>query len=152
MDLYRYGFKYKLIRSRHPDTGEIIERYYPILPCRISRGTNRTPFIDGLLDSGSDGLVIPLSLARSLKLPFSDAPPMQTASGGDVKRFTSRVDLTIGRGGRYSGPFKGVEVSIPSEGNPPVLIGRDPVFTRYKITFIEAELRYLMEPYERGKS
>ena len=76
---------------------------------------------------------------------------MQTASGGDIKRYTSRVDLTIGRGGRYSGPFKGIEVRIPSQGDPPVLIGRDPIFTGYIITFIEAELRYLMEPYKKRK-
>jgi len=103
--------------------------------------------IEGLLDSGSDGIIIPRSLATYLDLELKPAAkPMRVANGRDVERFTARANITLGRGGRCCDPI-GVEVSIPVEGDPPVLIGREPVFRLFVITFVEAERRFEMRPY-----
>lgn len=72
--------------------------------------------------------------------------PMMVANGRSVERFTSKASLMIGRGGRYCDPIE-VEVSVPAEGNPPILIGREPIFRLFVITFVEAEKRFEMKPY-----
>jgi len=74
---------------------------------------------------------------------------MIVADGRNMDRFVSRAVLTIGRAGRYSDPVE-VEVSVPAQGNPPVLIGRNPIFRQYRITFIEAEKRFEMKPYQKA--
>lgn len=103
--------------------------------------------MEGLLDSGSDGVVVPRGIADYLELELKPAEtPMRVADGKSVKRFISKVYLTIGRGGRYCDPIE-AEVSIPAEGDPPILIGRDPIFRLFVITFVEAEKRFEMKPY-----
>lgn len=106
--------------------------------------------MEGLLDSGSDGMVIPRTVAKFLELDLRPSiEPMQVADGRDMDRFVSKIVLAIGRGGRFSDPVD-VEVSIPKEGNPPVIIGRDPIFRQYRITFIEAEKRLEMRSYRKA--
>lgn len=128
-------------------TGKPMEMFHPMVPCIISSADKKSPLIEGLLDSGSDGIVIPRSLADYLNLQLKPAPrPMRVANGRDVQRFTANVALTLGRGGRCCDPID-VEVSIPTEGDPPLLIGREPVFRLFVITFVEAEKRFEMKPY-----
>jgi len=106
--------------------------------------------MDGLLDSGSDGIVIPRSLADYLGLKLEPSSrPMRVANGRDVQRYTAKASITLGRGGRCCDPID-AEVSIPAEGEPPVLIGREPIFRLYVITFVEAEKRFEMRPYRAG--
>ena len=103
--------------------------------------------MEGLLDSGSDGVVLPRGIADYLGLELkSGETPMRVADGKSVKRYISKAHLTIGRGGRYCDPVE-AEVSIPAEGDPPILIGRAPIFRLFVITFIEAEKRFEMKPY-----
>ena len=126
-----------------------LEVFYPFVPCIISSKKKRNRSTEGLLDSGSDGVVIPRTLAEYLELDLEPArEPMMVADGKDMERFVSKIMLTIGRGGRYSDPVE-VEVSVPAEGNPPVLIGREPIFRLYTITFVEAEKRLEMKPYRK---
>jgi hypothetical protein len=126
-----------------------LEVFYPFVPCTISSKKKRSRSTEGLLDSGSDGVVLPRALAEYLELDLEPATaPMMVADGRDMNRFVSRAVLMIGRAGRYSDPVE-VEVSVPAQGNPPVLIGRNPIFRQYRITFIEAEKRLEMKPYQK---
>ena len=124
--------------------------HHPIIPLIISSKEKRTAQTEGLLDSGSDGIVIPRGIADYLGLELTPAErPMMVANGRSVKRFTSRATLTLGRGGRHCDPIE-AEVSVPAEGNPPILIGREPIFRLFTITFVEAERRFEMKPYRNG--
>jgi len=106
--------------------------------------------MDGLLDSGSDGVVLPRSLAEYLGLELEPAEtPMRVADGKGIERYVSRAHLTIGRAGRYCEPID-AEVTVPVEGIAPILVGRDPIFRLFVITFIEAENRLEMKPYRSG--
>lgn len=126
-----------------------LEVFDPFVPCTLSSKT-RSRSMEGLLDSGSDGMVIPRTVAKFLELDLRPSiEPMQVADGRDMDRFVSKIVLAIGRGGRFSDPVD-VEVSIPKEGNPPVIIGRDPIFRQYRITFIEAEKRLEMRSYRKA--
>lgn len=57
------------------------------------------------------------------------------------------MNFAIGRGGRVH-TFPNVEAAIPQEGETPIIIGRDPVFKHYKVTFLELELTFVLDPYE----
>jgi len=54
-----------------------VTRYYPFVPAVISSGPKIAPPIEGLLDSGPDGIVIPLFLAMSLGLVLEVSEPMK---------------------------------------------------------------------------
>jgi hypothetical protein len=113
----------------------------------MSSSKKSSPLIEGLLDSGSDGVVIPRSLADYLDLQLKPAArPMRVANGRDVQRYTAKASITLGRGGRCCGPID-AEVSVPAEGDPPLLIGREPIFRMFVITFVEAERRFEMRSY-----
>ncbi|MGD9962486.1 MAG: retropepsin-like aspartic protease [Thermoplasmata archaeon] len=133
------------------DTGEPVNAYHPMVPLIISSKGRDCTQTDGLLDSGSDGVVIPMGLAEYLGLELNRTErPMMVANGRSVERLTSKVTLTLGRAGRYCDPIE-AEVNVPAEGSPPILIGRDPVFRLFTITFVEAERRLEMTPYRRGR-
>lgn len=128
-------------------TGQPVEFCHPVIPLVVSSRTKRSPPMDGLLDSGSDGIVLPKSLAEYLELELKAAEtPIRVADGKSVERYISRADLTIGRAGRYCDPID-AEVTVPAEGRPPILIGRDPIFRLFVITFVEAEKRLELKPY-----
>ena len=128
-------------------TGKPIELFHPIIPLIISSERKRSPPMEGLLDSGSDGVVIPRGVADYLQLDLRLAEtPMRVADGKSVVRYVSKAYLTIGRAGRFCEPIE-AEVSVPAEGDPPLLIGRDPLFKLFIITFIDAEKRFEMRPY-----
>ncbi len=124
-----------------------MEVFHPFVPIVLSSKKKVGPQTEGLLDSGSDGIVIPRGLADFLDLDLKpSARPMMVANGRSIERLTATASLRIGRGGRFCGPLE-VEVTVPAEGNPPILIGREPVFRLFTITFIEAEKRIEMTPY-----
>ena len=107
--------------------------------------------INGLLDSGADGIVIPIGLAKSLNLDLAPAKRSMKVVAREVEYYLTQANLTIGRTGRLT-TFENVKIAVPKEGDTPVLIGRNPVFKYYNITFIEPERRFLMEPYVLEKS
>ena len=141
-----FSFRYRAEHWKDRKTGEIRTWYYPYVPAILSASSKKIPFVEGLLDSGSDSIVIPRSMARDLGLELEEAPPMNVV-GHIVDRFRSKLDLTLGRAGRFCEPLRDVEVSIPAEGAPPVIFGRRPIFELFRITFVEAEHRFTLEPY-----
>lgn len=123
--------------------------YHPIVPLVISSKTKSSPQTEGLLDSGSDGIVIPRGFADYLGLELRRTDrPMMVANGRSIERLTSMASLAVGRGGRFCDPIE-VEVNVPAEGEPPILIGREPIFRLFTITFVEAERRFEMTPYRK---
>jgi hypothetical protein len=66
----------------------------------LSISGKKIPSVEGILDSGSDGNVIPLSMARDLGLTLEKAPPMKVV-GRMLERFKSKLDITMGRAGRF---------------------------------------------------
>ena len=89
-----------------------------------------------------------MGLANSLNLDLTPAKRSMKVVAGEVKCFLTQANLTIGRAGRLT-TFENVKIAVPKEGDTPILIGRNPVFKYYNITFIEPERRFLMEPYEQ---
>jgi len=147
MSLLNFKFGYKTIEGTNRLTGEPFVRYYPFLPCKLQSGKKETAPTEGLLDSGSDGVVIPMQLAHYLGLDLEEASPMHVVGRAQIERYSSKVTLVLGRGGRYCTPIHDVEVSVPAEGDTPIILGRDPVFELYTVKFIEAEKRFEMDPY-----
>jgi hypothetical protein len=143
-----FHLNYTKVEVIHKATDTLRTIYFPYLSCRFASPTKTSREVMGLLDSGSDGVIIPLELADYLGLPLRDADPMKVADGKSTPRWTSEVSIILGRAGRYCPPINNVTVSIPREGDPPILLGRDPIFELYRITFIEAEKKFLMDPYE----
>lgn len=156
MRLVGFRFNYKRTVALDPATGRPVidkatgkplEVYHPVIPLVISSSRMRSRPTEGLLDSGSDGIVIPRRLAEYLELDLRPAErPMRVANGRSVERLVSTATLTIGRDGRFCDPIR-AEVNVPSDGNPPILIGRVPVFKLFVVTFVEAEKRFEMKPY-----
>jgi hypothetical protein len=144
--LIDFFFRYKTVHGREKKTGEIQTRYYPYVPAVISSRTKSAPPVEGLLDSGSDGIVIPLFLAKSLDLDLEECEPMKVV-GRLVERYRSKATITLGRGGRFCDPLPDVPVNIPKEGDSPIIFGRLPIFELFRITFVEKEHRFSMEPY-----
>lgn len=144
--------KYQLKYTKEIIIDEITKQkhiaYYPYIPCFFEWRGEKSIEINGLLDSGADGIVIPVGLANSLNLDLTPAKRSMKIVAGEVKYFLTQANLTIGRAGRLT-TFENVNIAVPKEGDTPILIGRNPVFEYYNITFIEPERRFLMEPYEQ---
>lgn len=150
MTLLKFKFTYKKYVTVNKETGVETTQYYPIIPCSFNWNGKQTKLVDGLLDSGSDTIVLPLGLAKFLELDLIlEEEPMRVV-GAEVKRYISKVNLTIGRGGREV-PLSNLKVSIPEKGKTPIIIGRKPVFELYEVTFIEAERTLIMMPYKKQK-
>lgn len=65
-------FSYREQVTENPVAGTEETHAYPFLPCTFEWEGKRTPQTEGLLDSGSDGLVLPLGIARYLGLTLKE--------------------------------------------------------------------------------
>ena len=152
MKIIKFTFNYTKHTVVDETTQEEIDLYYPTIPCMFASGTKKTKITDALLDTGSDGIVLPKGAANFLELELEPKEkPMNVAGGLTVNQFKSKVDLTIGRGGRFV-EFKDIEITVP-DTNPendrsPILIGREPIFKYYEIEFIEAKRKVIMSPFK----
>jgi len=151
MNLLNFSFPYKKYIVEDENTKEEKICYRSMLPCSIERAGKKSPLTDGLLDSGADSTVLPLGLAEFLNLDLNpvNKKPMHVV-GRKIERYVTKVSLILGRGGRLV-TIPDVTVSIPTEedNNTPVILGRNPIFELYNITFIEAEKRFTMKVYEK---
>lgn len=150
MQLLEFRFSYERLPFVDRITSESTDSYYPLLPVALSWNGKSTRLLGGLLDSGSDEIVLPRFIATRLGLDLERANPI-TVVGSRTNRFESHVSLSLGRAGRICGPIKDIKVSVLEGDDTPLIIGRNPIFKLYRITFVEAENRFEMLPYQ-GKS
>lgn len=151
MELLQYTYKYTLITSIDKQTGEEIEGYYPLMPCQFKSHRKTTRIVDGLLDTGSDGILIPKGMADYLELSLKGRKAVKGV-GGEVPGGTATVDVILGSQARFT-ELRSVEVRVPLEGyDGPVLLGRKPIFELYDVSFIEGDLRFALVPHEKGEA
>jgi hypothetical protein len=106
---------------------------YPIVPIKFHYKGKRTPIIEALLDSGGDFIVIPMPIAQYLGLELEEAGDIDTA-GGTAPLFKSIIDITIGKNERAAS-YKNNQIHVSTRSDIPVLLGRNPIFEDYEITF-----------------
>ena len=83
---------------------------YPIVPVKFFFNGKETPFIDALLDSGGDFIVIPMPIAKYLGLKMKKAGDVDTA-GGVTSLYKAILDMLMGEKNNYA------ELVIPMNKN-----------------------------------
>ena len=106
---------------------------YPIVPVKFDFRDKTTPLIDALLDSGGDFIVIPLPIASYLGLELEKAGDVDTAAG-TTSLFKATLDMIIGKKSRTA-IYEKHKVYVSTRDDIPVLLGRQPIFEDYEITF-----------------
>jgi predicted aspartyl protease len=125
-------------------TAFIFDYYkYPIVPVKFSYKNRDTPIIDALLDSGGDFIVIPIPIAKYLGLKLKKAGSVDTA-GGTTQLFKSNLDMTIGKKD-YIIAYNNLEIHVSGRDDIPVLLGRNPIFEEYEITFKKKENQLILK-------
>ena len=109
---------------------------YPYIPLRLARGSVCTPVLNGLMDSGSDIIVVPKAIATYLGLEDGKVTTAMDTAGGRIKAHRSHVDIELLCKGNVIG-FRDVEVAVVDMKTMPVLIGRHPVFSTFDVLFQE---------------
>lgn len=129
-------------------TLEFIFNYqrYPIIPVKFYSKIRKTPYIDALLDSGGDFIVIPLPIAQYLDLKLEDAGSVNTA-GGETSLFKAKLDMVIGRGSTTA-TYKDIVIHVSSRKDIPVLIGRHPIFEDYEVIFRKQKNQVILKSIE----
>jgi predicted aspartyl protease len=106
---------------------------YPVIPVKFYYSNKETPFIDALLDSGGDFIVIPMPIAKYLGLKLKRAGSVDTA-GGEASLFKANLDMVIG-GKELNVKYCNLEIHVSDRNDIPVLLGRCPIFEDYEIIF-----------------
>ena len=106
---------------------------YPIIPVKFYYKDKKTPYIDALLDSGGDFIVVPFPIAKYLNLKLKKAGSVDTA-GGTTTLYKSKLNMDIGKG-EYIDTYSSLQIHVSERNDIPVLIGRSPVFEDYEIVF-----------------
>lgn len=120
---------------------------YPIIPVKFYYKDKKTPFIDALLDSGGDFIVIPMPIARYLGLKMKKAGSIDTA-GGTTSLFKATLSMIIGkRNGIVT--YKNIQIHVSARNDIPVLLGRHPIFEDYEITFKKQKNQLILSPVKK---
>ena len=106
---------------------------YPIIPVKFKNKGKKTPIIEALLDSGGDFIVIPMPIAQYLELKLEKAGDIDTA-GGTTSLFKSSLDMTVGKNIKIKS-YENKIIHVSTRSDIPVLLGRNPLFEDYEITF-----------------
>jgi len=106
---------------------------YPVIPVKFYFDGKETPFIDALLDSGGDFIVIPMPIAKYLGLKLKKAGSVDTA-GGVTLLYKAMLNMVLGKkNGSYT--YHDIEIHVSARNDIPVLLGRHPIFEDYEIIF-----------------
>jgi hypothetical protein len=119
-------------------------RDYPIIPVRFKNKDRKTPLIEALLDSGGDFIVIPLPIATFLNLPLEKACDVDTA-GGTTSLYKAYVDMAVGEEKNHT-LYSQKEIHVSTREDIPVLLGRNPLFEDYEITFKKHKNQLILLP------
>jgi hypothetical protein len=108
---------------------------YPLVNIQLYTENGRPFNIEGLLDSGADTVFIPKGIAEGLKLPkLSEITSSGVLSSGIC--YKTKVGLILGRTKSRRVDFGYIDAVFPStEGDIPLLIGRQPIFDIFQVTF-----------------
>ena len=123
-------------------------KQYPLLPIRFTYQDKDTPYIDGLLDSGGDFIVIPYAIARYLGVPLIKAGSVDTA-GGKTTLYKATVQMTINN---PAGPitYDTMEIHVSTRNDIPVLLGRTPIFEDHEIIFRKKHDQLILKTINQG--
>ncbi|MCP4259345.1 MAG: hypothetical protein GY774_17820 [Planctomycetes bacterium] len=123
----------------------------PIIPLQFTLKNGTPVTIAGLLDSGSDVILIPKDIAESLGLDIGKKANEIDGVGGKVKVAKSRIRVRLDDGRRIYRIPHALEVCVQLSGNvfDDILIGRVPFFGEFVIEFNEGAKRVKLIPSHR---
>ena len=126
MPLLKFTFKYTRIDNI----------FSPIIPVRFRFRDKETPIIDGILDTGSDFILISKRIGEYLNLKLKEWHPIGTSASGRFDTCVKRLDFIIGRGGKEQ-VFENIKIHVSDERGFPILplIGRYPLSEFYNFIF-----------------
>jgi hypothetical protein len=124
------------------------ESRIPLIPVNFfyKDGTPTQPFQDAVLDSGANQITIPKALADILGLKLYPRSGLAQTAAGESQAFTSTTNFNLGRGGRVV-KYTDIEICV-MENCPAILIGIQPVFQDYSVTFKTYKNTCILEPKE----
>jgi len=125
-------------------SSEFIFEYknYPLIPIKFFYDGKETPYIEALLDSGGDFIVIPYPIAQYLGLKLSKAGRVDTA-GGSARLYKANVMMEISdKEKNYV--YHDIEIHVSTRNDIPVLLGRNPIFEDYEIIFRKKDDKLLL--------
>jgi predicted aspartyl protease len=136
------NFKYKRV-------SEDISR--PIIPLNVRMEDGSLVKVAGLLDSGSDVILIPKDIAEMLGIPLGKSVDEIDGVGGRVNIVKSSIMVSLDDGHKvYRIPHPlGVSVQISGSVFDDILIGRIPFFEEFTIEFDENAKRVKLTPSHR---
>jgi len=120
---------------------------YPLIPIKLSSDKRETPYIDALLDSGGDFIVIPMPIAKYLKLKLLKAGCVDTA-GGVTTLCKAVVNMVMGDKDKKI-IYKNLEIHVSSRNDIPVLLGRCPIFEDHEIVFKKQKNQLILQPVQK---
>ena len=123
---------------------------YPVVPVKFFYKDKKTPFIDALLDSGGDFIVMPMPIAKYLGLKLEKAGSVDTA-GGTTSLFKATLDMVIGKKNKIAFYEKN-QIHVSARNDIPVLLGRYPIFDDYEITFKKQKNQLILKPAKTTKN
>jgi len=117
----------------------------PMLPIGINNFQHQ--FL-AILDSGADRTVIPYGIALQLNLFqfFTSRGFTRGVEGKKIISYFCKVKkITLFHENKIFVEFKDVEIQIPLSSLTIPLLGRDIVFKKFKVTFIEKRKEIILE-------
>ena len=123
---------------------------YPIIPVKFYYKDKKTPFIEALLDSGGDFIVIPMPIAEYLELDLEKAGEVDTA-GGSTSLYKTYIDISIGKNSGFA-EYKNKLIHVSTRSDIPILLGRSPLFEDYEITFKKYKNQLILKKNLKKKS
>jgi len=129
-----------------PELKFVFDYYrYPVVPVKFYYKNKETPFIDALLDSGGDFIVIPMPIANYLGLKLKKAGDVDTA-GGTTSLFKATLSMVIGDKDNNT-IYNNIQIHVSNRNDIPVLLGRHPIFEDYEITFKHKKNQLILKSY-----
>jgi predicted aspartyl protease len=122
---------------------------YPLIPIKFLSSERETPYIDALLDSGGDFIVIPQAIAKYLGVKLEKAGRVDTA-GGTTALYKAHVQMVMGSGNRKI-TYPDLEIHVSQRNDIPVLLGRNPIFEDHDILFRKKHKQLILTSVEHNE-
>ena len=114
---------------------KLLGTYKGAIPVKFKSPTFETTLKWGIIDTGSDFVLIKHNLAKHLGLQVKNWIDGSSASG-NFKQGKVKVDLIIGHANKEQ-KLEKIEIMVSEKNNNPIypLIGRKPLFDWYNVYF-----------------